>query len=70
MMKTTTTNSSVSELEKQHTEMLEKALGRPGIREAMNVFYGWQDRDQKLETYRAATIGTEQMTTTNHTNIL
>ena len=70
MTKTTTTSSSVSKLEKQHAEMLEKALRRPGIREAMNVFYGWQNRDQILETYRSATIGTEQMTTTNHTNIL
>ena len=68
-MTKTTTDSSVSELDKRHGEMLEKALARPGIREAMDVFYGWQIRDEKLEAYRSVTSGAAQTTATNHTNV-
>ena len=58
-----------SEREKEHAEMLEAALARPGVREAMQVYQGWQVRDRGLDAYRAATKKPEQVTTTNHSNI-
>ena len=58
-----------SEREKAHAEMLEAALARPGIREVMQVYQGWQEKDRGLDAYRAATKRPEQVTTTNHSNI-
>ena len=37
-----------------HTEMLEAALARPGVREIMKVYGGWQEREQVLDVYRSA----------------
>ena len=41
--------------EREHAEMLEAALARPGVREAMDVYRGWQEKDRGLDAYRSAT---------------
>ena len=48
-----------------HAEMLEAALARPGVREVMRVYGGWQEKDQGLDVYRSATKKPERITTTN-----
>ncbi len=45
--------------------MLETALARPGVREIMKVYGGWQKKDQGLDVYRSATKKSERITTTN-----
>lgn len=56
-----------SEREKQHSEMLKSALARPGVREVMEVYQGWREKDQGLDAYRSATKAPEQIKTTNYT---
>lgn len=57
-----------SDREKAHAEMLEAALARPGLREVMRVYQGWQDKDRGLDAYRAATKRSDRVTTTDHSN--
>ena len=56
---------SKSKRAQNHAEMLEAALARPGIREIMKVYGGWQEKDQGLDVYRSATKKPERITTTN-----
>lgn len=58
-----------SDREREHAAMLETALARPGVREAMQVFGGWQEKDRCLDAYRAATKAPTRTTTTNSSNI-
>ena len=58
-----------SDREREHAAMLEAALARPGVREAMQVFGGWQEKDRGLDAYRAATKAPTRTTTTNSSNI-
>ena len=60
-------NASVREEER--VALLEEALGRPGIREAMKVYQDWQRADRGLDAYRAATKTPRIITTTDHVNI-
>ena len=46
---------SKSHREKAHEELLQAALARPGIRELMEVYRIWLERDQELNTYRSVT---------------
>ena len=39
-----TKRRSGSRREREHAEMLEAALARPGIREVMDVYRGWQEK--------------------------
>ena len=57
-----------SDREKAHAEMLEAALARPGIREVMQVYQNWQEKDRWLDPYRAATKRSERVTTTDRSN--
>ena len=54
-----------SSREREHAEMLEAALARPGVREVMDVYRGWQAKDRGLDPYRAATKSPGRVTTTN-----
>ncbi len=52
-----------------HAEMLEAALARPGIHEAMEVYRNWLEKDQGLNPYRSVTQNPVRVTTTNSSNI-
>ena len=51
--------------ERKHAEMLEAALARPGVREVMDVYRGWQEKDRGLDAYRSVTKMPGRVTTTN-----
>ena len=51
--------------EREHGEMLEAALARPGVREVMDVHRGWQEKDRGLDAYRSATKAPGHVTTTD-----
>lgn len=57
-----------SRREKDHAEMLEAALARPGVREMMKVYGDYQEKDRACDGYRAATTRAERITTTNSSN--
>ena len=48
--------------------LLEEALKRPGVREAMLVFRDWQQREANLAPYRNAIAGGHVAKTTDHAN--
>lgn len=50
---------------REHSEMLKEALARPGVREVMDVYRGWQEKDRGLDAYRSATKGTGRVATSN-----
>lgn len=50
-----TKRSSGSRRERAHAAMLKAALARPGVREVMEVYRGWQEKDRGLDAYRSAT---------------
>lgn len=52
-----------------HAEMLEAALARPGIHEAMEVYCNWLEKDQGLNPYRSVTQNPVRVTTTNSSSI-
>ena len=68
MNKRTSKRRSSSRREREHTELLERALARPGVREVMNVYDNWREKDRGLNSYRAATKNPERITTTNSSN--
>lgn len=47
------------------SKMLEEALARPGIREYLEVYARWQEKDRNLEPWRQATRYAAQVVTTN-----
>lgn len=57
-----------SSREDAHAEMLQEALRRPGVREAMEVYRGWQRADNGLDSYREATKQPWVTATTDHAN--
>lgn len=65
MTKQETSNRSGSRRAREHAEMLEAALARPGVREVMDVYRGWQEKDRGLDAYRSATKVHGRVTTTN-----
>ena len=48
--------------------MLKAALARPGVREVMQVYGGWQEKDRELDAYSAAAKASGRITTTNSSN--
>ena len=46
---------NISRREKELAELIEKACSRPGVREFMEVYRTWQEKDQALDAYRLAT---------------
>ena len=61
-------NCSMSRREREHAEMLEAALTRPGVRELMKVYGNWQEKDRGLDAYRLATKEARSIVTTNSSN--
>lgn len=59
--------SEISKREQEHAAMLEEALSRPGVREVMDVYSRWWEKDRGLDAYRAAMKTPAHTTTTNHT---
>jgi len=51
--------------ERDHAEMLEAALARPGVREVMEVYGEWQEKDRELDAYRSATKTPGRVATTD-----
>ena len=58
---------ATSRREQEHAAMLKEALSRPGVREVMDVYSGWWEKDRGLDAYRAATKTPARTTTTDHT---
>ena len=54
MNKQTSKRRSSSRREREHTELLERALARPGIREVMNVYDNWQEKDRGFEQLQSS----------------
>ena len=54
----------------EQASLLEQALARPGVREVMQVYGGWKEKDQALDVYRSATKIPVRTVTTNTTNAL
>lgn len=52
----------------QRDAMLKAALARPGAREFMEVYQGWQKADSGLDAYRSATKEPLITTTTDRTS--
>lgn len=69
MTKRKVDESQRSTRERDHDAMLKAALARPGVREAMEVYGNWQEKDREMEAYRSVTQDSEQFTTTNHSNV-
>ena len=53
--------------DRAHAALIRDALERPGIREVMRVYEGWQHADSGLDHYRAATHEPQYIITTDHT---
>ena len=68
IMEKARTRSETSTLEQEREALLQKALARPGIREVMQVYGSWKERDEWLNSYRDATRKSFEITDTNHTN--
>ena len=68
MNKHTSKRRSPSRREQEHMKLLERALARPGVREVINVYDNWREKDRGLNSYRAATKKPERITTTNSSN--
>ena len=64
------TQRSPSRREREHAELLERALARPGIHELMTVYNNWREKDRGRNSYRAATKRSERIITTNSSNSL
>ena len=58
------------EHEHEHAAMLDAALARPGVREVMDVYRGWQEKDRGLDAYRSATKAAGRVTTSNSSRAL
>ena len=59
-----------SRREREHAAMLDAALARPGVREVMDVYRGWQEKDRGLDAYRSATKAAGCVTTSNSSRAL
>ena len=56
--------------ELEHAAMLDAALARPGVREVMDVYRGWQEKDRGLDAYRSATKAPGRITNSNSSRSL
>ena len=54
-----------SKLKESHADLLELALARPGVREAMQVYSNWLEKEQVLNQYRSVVQKSAIVTTTN-----
>ena len=71
-MAKTDTPPKTSTIEQEYDALLQRALARPGFREAyqraMQAYKVWQEVDQILTAYRRATRRTFKITATDHAN--
>ena len=65
---TSKTETQLSKRVEQHGAMLKEALAHPSVREVMEVYGAWQQIDERLGTYRATTMATPRITTTDQAN--
>ena len=70
MTKKEADKKSGSERDQEHAAMLETALSRPGVREVMQVYGGWQERDRELYSCRTTAEAAGRFTTTDRSNPL
>ena len=56
--------------EREHDDMLDAALARPGVREVMDVYRGWQEKDRGLDAYRSATRSSGRVTNSDSSSPL
>ena len=68
MNEQTSKRRSPSRRKREHMELLERAFARPGVREVMNIYDNWREKDRGLNSYRAATKNPGRITTTNSSN--
>lgn len=54
--------------QQQRDVLLKRALARPGVKEVMEVYGGWQKADSGLDSYRSAVKEPMIVTTTNRAN--
>jgi len=60
-----TRRDSESDRERKHAEMLEAALARPGVREAMMLSEPWRKASREIEGYRMALWPMEHATSSD-----
>ena len=65
-----TERRTCSRREREHAAMLDAALARPGVREVMDVYRGWQEKDRRLDAYRLATKAAGHVTMSNSSRAL
>ncbi len=65
-----TIQRSSSRREREHTELLKRALARPGVHELMSVYDNWREKDRGMDAYRSATKKPGRTATTNSSNSL
>ncbi len=53
---------------REYNESLESALARPGVREVMKVYGGWQEIGKGMDAYRIAAHWTGSVVTSNKSN--
>lgn len=56
-------------LEEERTALLREAISRPGVRDAVEVYLGWQEKDSELDAYRSATSRPDTVITTDSTRV-
>lgn len=64
-----TTRRLSSKREREHEELLERALTRSDIRDVMRVYDNWRVKDRGMNAYRAATKQSHRTATTDSSNI-
>ena len=64
-----TAQRSSSRRQREHEELLERALARPGIRDVMRVYDNWREKDRGMNAYREATKQSHWIGTTDSANI-
>lgn len=66
--------STIKEVERSREQaydtMLQEALSRPGVREAMQVYQKWREANNDVDRYRRATNRRQRVTTSDRTSSL
>ena len=70
MTKQETSKRLASRRERDRAAMLDSALARPGVREVMEVYGGWQEKDCGLDAYRLATKAPSYVMNSNSSSSL
>jgi hypothetical protein len=53
-----------------HDALLQEAISRPGVREAMEVYQNWRKVDEALARYSQVTVHHSKVTASDRANIL